>query len=817
MLLSLNWLKDFVKIPGSITPEELAVRLTLHTVEVEAVENQAKKFDRVVVGKILEVKPHPNADRLQLVKVNSGNEVLEIVCGATNIAPGQLVPLALTGAVLPNGVEIREVEVRGVKSNGMLCASDELGLGEDCSGILILNKAAKIGQNLAKHLRLEETVFEIDNKSLTNRPDLWSHLGMAREIAAFLKTRFSPYQPNKKILAKPTGSFKVKVIVEDGQLCPRYMAVGVERVRVAPSPDWLAKRLIASGMRPINNIVDVTNYVMLELGQPLHAFDASRINTNKETNKRESLIIVRKAKEGEFIETLEGEKRKLDKDTLVIADSKKPIAIAGVMGGANGEISDKTTSVIIESANFDFISIRKTSQKLGLRTESSIRFEKSLDPFLAETAIIRAVELILKICPGAKVASDLVDNFTLESRQAKHTILLNLGWLYRRLGEAIKPSRVIEILSSLGFTVKQKDDDLSVAVPSWRAIRDIEIAEDLAEEVVRIYGFDKIKASLPEIVMFQPEKDEERKFEKKIKEFLAGGAALTEVYNYSFVGAEQMKKLFLDYAGHLKLANPIAAHQTMLRQSLAPNLIENVKLNQPRFREIGLFEIGSVFLSSEGELDKDNRGGGKLPFQEKRLGIILAEDEAADLFRKTKGVVEYLLDSFELQGEWKSAEIKFNWADEKQSADLRVAGRTVGSVNKLSSKIGRGLGLKKEAAVAEINLKQLFIAVKVRGPKKYQEYEKYPPLTRDLAFVVNNKILYSDIKEEIEGFSELIRQVELFDVFTGGKLGPKNKNLAFHLIYQAADRTLTAAEVDKLQAELIKKLEEKFGAKIRNF
>jgi phenylalanyl-tRNA synthetase beta chain len=817
MLLSLNWLKDFVDIPRSLTPQDLAAKLTFHTVEVEKVINQADKYKQVVVGKILKVEKHPNADRLQLAQVSIGAKTLSIVCGAPNIAPDQLVPVAMVGAELPNGAVIQEAEVRGVRSEGMLCASDELGLGDDHSGIKILDKNAKVGAPLSKYLGLNQVILEVDNKSLSNRPDLWSHQGMAREIAAIYNEKFAPYAPNKKIISKVEGKDKLEVKIENFELCPRYMAIVIEGIKIESSPEWLQKRLVAIGARPINNLVDITNYVMFELGQPLHAFDRALVDK----------IVVRPAKDGEAIETLDGEKRTLDKERLVIADSKHPIAIAGVMGGSVSEISDETKAVIIEAANFNFASVRKTSQKFALRTESSMRFEKGLDRDLAEAGILRAVELIKKLCPQAKVASELIDQKAVKP-EVKH-LELNYAWLTHLLGINIKPVRISQILASLGFVVKparhaslgdaggEKDKSLSVTVPSWRATRDIEIAEDLAEEVARIYGYNNIPSSLPLVRMKPPEMIQEGQLVRKIKTLLSGGAAMVEVYNYSFVGEEQLKKLLIDAKTHLALANPIASNQTLLRQSLAPNLLENIKTNQPRYPEIAMFEIGNVFFSSEGEELKDNSSGGRLPYQEKRLGLVLADDGKSDVFRRLKGAVEYLLDNFGLSVLWRGSEIAPAWAEGQTSAEIIVGGKMLGTVNILSQKIGKASGLKKQVALCEISLPQLSIAINRVVARQFEEFEKYPPLTRDLAFVADTKVLYSDLKKEIAGISELVRRVELFDVFEGGKLGAKNKSLAFHIIYQAPDRTLTSTEVDELEKKIARRLEEKFGAKIRNF
>ena len=827
MYLSLNWLKDFVDIPKPISPEELGLRLTMHTVEIDSVKKQADKFVNIIVGKILEIKEHPNADRLRIAAVGTRHGArLQIVCGAPNIKVGQMVPVALAGAVLPDGLKVKEMEVRGVKSYGMLCSEDELGLGDDCAGIMILEKGAKTGQSLADYLKLKDVIFEVDNKSITHRPDLWSHYGMAREISAFLGVKLKGYNANAanwyaNAANTNNANVRIDVKVEDVKLCPRYMAVAMDGIKIEPSPKWMRERLVVVGMRPINNIVDITNYVMLELGQPLHAFDASLISANSsnepESNARECKIIARQAKKGEILETLDGEKRELDSGMLVIADNEKPIAIAGVMGGAGSEISDKTNSTIIECANFDFVSIRKTSQKLGLRTESSMRFEKGLDPNLCELALARTIELVKKICPKAKVASDIIDEKKYKLDQGP--IRLDLEWLNKRIGQEINEDKVIKILERLGFGV-EKDTNCPrghlVSVPTWRATRDIAIPEDLMEEVARIYGYDNLIPAMPHIEMGAPEVNQERVLERKIKNILSGGAALTEVYNYSFVGQEQLEKLNIDFSPHIRLSNPIAAHQTMLRQSLAPNLIENIKINQAKFQTINVFEIGSIYLSNEGELDK-GAGKGNLPYQEKRLGIILAADKKAGAFAKIKGIVEYLLLCLDFTANFAPVEIVPDWADKEVSAKIEAAKRYIGLVASLDDKIAKRAGIKKKVAIAEISLRELFNLTVKQGSKRYHEFAKFPPVVRDLAFVINEKILYNDIRDEIINFNELIMSVKLFDVYCGGKLGAGKKNLAFHITYLAPDRTLTASEADKVQQALIKYLAKKFEAKVRDF
>lgn len=817
MQLSLNWLKDYVKIHKKTTAEEIGQALSLHTVEVEKIINEADKFDKVVVGKILEVKKHPNADKLQLAKVDVGDKVLDIVCGAPNIASGQLVPVALVGAILPNGLEIKEAEVRGEKSAGMLCAADEIGLGNDHSGILILDKKAKIGQSLVKHLGLDDIVLEVDNKSLSNRPDLWGHYGIAREIAAIFNVALKPMDEIVKSRSAELDKvisgdvwLDLKARVDNQEACPRYMAMAMSGIKIGESPEWIKKRLSAAGLRPINNIVDITNFVMLELGQPMHAFDASLV----ENKKKEHKIIVRSAIKGETMETLDGNKRELSPEMLLIANGDKALAIAGVMGGANSGVIDGTNVIIIESANFNPVSIRKTSGKLALRTESSMRYEKALDPHLCETALLRAVDLIKEICPEARQASMIVDmkNFVTDTGPLE----IDANWLNKKIGHKIPSREVVKILNNLGFKTEHLGHKFIVNIPTWRATKDVSIPEDVVEEIVRIFGFDKIDSIMPEIKIGEPERNEEKALERKIKNILVGAPALTEVYNYSFVGEEQLKKLNIDFGSYVRLVNPIISQQTMLRQSLVPNLISNVRSNQAKNDAFGIFEIGSIFMSAPGDINKNPDKDEMLPYQEKHLGLALAGNRANEVFGQTKGALEHLFDFFKLPIYFKEMETKPAWSDQKVGAAIMSAGVQLGTVMKLDSQSGKRQGLKKEVVLAEISLRALLNLIKTTKIKEYSPLEKYPAVERDLAFVVDVKILYNDIKDEIAAFNRLIRSVELFDVYEGEKLGSGKKSLAFHIIYQT-DRTMTNEEVDRLQQELFKKMEEKFEAKVRDF
>jgi len=809
MYISLNWLKDFVSLPGKVGSLEIAQKLTNHTAEVEGFINQAQQFDKVVVGKVLEVKKHPNADRLRLATVDIKTEKLAIVCGAPNLEEGQLVPVALCGAILPGDFEIKESEIRGEKSYGMICAEDELGLGSNHEGIMVLDKKAKVGEPFASYLRTDDTVFEIDNKSLSNRPDLLSHYGIARELSAIFNAPLKSYEKllNQKVDFLDQKKDKLDIKVDDKEACPRYLAVKIDNIEIKESPDWLKDRLIAVKQKPINNIVDLTNYILLELGQPLHAFSADKVKK----------ILVRRAKNGEKIETLDEKERILTSEDLLISDGDQALALAGIMGGLNSGINEKTNSIILEAANFKAGVIRKTSQRLGIRTESSTRYEKSLDPLLTEIALFRFLNLLFKVLPKATISSSLVDINNVDIKEKE--ISLNLDWVNRKIGQEIPRSEVITNLQKLGFEIISEEAEiLKIKIPSWRATKDISIPEDLVEEVLRLHGYDQIESRLPVEPLSLPHINEERLLQRKIKNILAWKHNLNEVYNYSFVGEEQLKKLNIDFFKHLRLANPSSDNHTLLRQSLIPNLVSNVKNNQARLGQFGFFEFGSVFFNAPGNLKKETVGDSVIPYQENHLGLILA-GENNDLLSDLKGIIDNLLKnllSYLTEVMFLETDDVPGWADKNLAAKISIFGEDIGLVAALSLESINNLNLKKRVFVAEINFKKLNEIILENNSFKFQELAKYPPVSRDLAFVLDEKILYNEIKEEIINFNPLLRKLELFDVYSGDKLPLGKKSLAFHLIFQASDKTLTASEVDLIIKDLLIYLEKKFNIRLRD-
>ncbi|MCK9438730.1 MAG: phenylalanine--tRNA ligase subunit beta [Patescibacteria group bacterium] len=807
MNISLNWLKDFVSLSG-VKVEDVKDKLTKHTVEVEQIIKQGDKFRNVVIAKILEVQRHPKADRLQIAMVDDGEEKnLKIVCGAPNIEAGQLVPLAKIGAILPNGLEIKKAEIRGEESNGMLCAEDELGLGSNHDGIMILDKSAKIGQKFSDYLDLTDTILEIDNKSISNRPDLWGHYGIARELSVLFGSKLKEYKPREIKIKKSKEALKnIEIEIKNKKLCSKYIGLKIDNIKISESPKWLKQRLLALGSKSINNIVDATNYVMLELGQPLHAFDADSVDK----------IIVRTAEKGEKIITLDDIEKNLNESDLLICNNKEAIAIAGVMGGKNSEINNTTSSIIVESANFEAVSVRKTAQRLNSRTDAAMRFEKGLDPNLCLLAINRVAEIIKEVCPTVTFNLPLVSEGDFENEE--RVIELDLLWAEKIIGQKIEDKEIKKILENLGIKIKNNNENVwSLVIPSWR-MKDLKIKEDVIEEIIRIFGYDNIKASLPEVAINPPEKSYELEMEKKIKNILALSYKLTEVYNYSFVSEDQLLKLNLDYSAYIKLLNPLSSQYALLRQTLCTNLLANIKNNQSKYENIDIFEIGNIFLNIPGGLNKDDTFLESLPYQEKKLAIVSAKSNG-DSFQFLKNLVFNFIYELSngLEIEFLPTESIISWADKDQKCLLLLGGEEIGFLAKVDGSILSKNGIKKDTSSLEISLKKLLEAISSFGLKQYKPIPKFPAVNRDLAFVVDQNILFIDIKKEIEDFNPLIVGLELFDIYSGENLGQNKRSLAFHISYQSLEKTLTNEEIDVAQKELIKILEDKFGAQVRDF
>ncbi len=816
MKISKKWLQEFVFLPDSLSAEELGKELTMRTVEVEGIEDRSKALNHIVLAQIKSIEKHPNADKLRVCQVDVGTEIVQIVCGGSNLEVGMKVVLAKIGAtVLWHGqgdpIVMEKATLRGVDSFGMICTSDEVGLlslfpkKDDHEVVDLTYLKDKAGTPLAKALQLDDVTLEVDNKSLSNRPDLWGHIGMAREIATIYHKKLS--LPNPATIKSGTG-IKLSVSVEDSTLCPRYTAVALSGIIIGPSPEWMQKRLEACGIRPINNIVDITNYVMMEMGQPCHAFDASKIVDHK--------IIVRRAKDAEKFVTLDEKEHTLTSDMLMIADAEKSLALAGVMGGLHSGINENTTSIIFESATFEPSSIRKTSTRLALRTDSSARFEKSLDPVNADLGLRRLVELTLQICKDAKVASDVIDEYPKPSE--KKVIETSFAFLEKKIGIALDYKKVTDILERLGFVVqKEKKGQLKITVPSWRATKDVSIPEDLVEEIIRILGYEIIPATLPVFAITPPRQNPVKILERNMREFLALEAGFTETYNYSFESPELLKKLGVDTSLHLELENPIAKDRPLIRRSIIPNLLENVESNLHRFDEIKMFETGRVYKIEEAGERVEAKDDGLLPRQDTYLGIVYSKKTDSIPFFALSKVLSDTFARFHLGFEIVPAENESFAATPfihpGRFAFLRVSGTIVGRLTELHPSIAKNLGIGERVAFAEINLN--ILSHHLTEELSYVPLSLYPDVLRDIAIVVQKNVSHANLVAALRSVDPLIFSVELFDVYEGERLGENKKSMAYHIIYRSSERTLTTAEVDAAHKKVLETLEKHFAAEIR--
>jgi phenylalanyl-tRNA synthetase beta chain len=810
MLLSKQWLNDFVNTSKK-TDQELSDLISLSTVEVEEFVDQAESMQAMVVGKVIELGKHPNADKLTLCQVDIGERKTQIVCGGENLREGMIVPVALPGSkVRWHGegelVELKKTKIRGEESEGMICASAEIGLapaeGEGEHDIRDLGEIdVSPGTLLAEALGMNDIILEVEHKSLTNRPDLFGHYGMAREIAALMRTDLTPYNP--ALIIEGEG-IEIDVEVKEEGLCPRYMAVAMEGIKVGPSPRWMQNRLNACGIRPINNIVDITNFVLLETGEPMHAFDTELLGGDHVH------IGVRTAKKGEKIVALDEETYELEKDMLVITDAKKPVAIAGVMGGEHSGVSEKTTRIVFEAANFDPVSVRKTSQALGLRSESSARFEKSLDPVVCEQALARAVELVRELCPEAKVCSEVVDTQT--KKTELKVVEFTGARLNNHLGSEVKNEEIKDILTRLGFGVEQKKDLFCVTIPSWRATKDVEIAEDLFEEVARVHGYDAIVSVLPSFTITPPEQNPVRVLARKARALLSMQAGANEVYQYAFVSPDTLNTLGYAPDNHVKLLNPLASDRPYLVRSLVPNLLEAILRNQRHEETVHLFQVENVFLQEEKGLEM-GEGKALLPQQPCMLSGVFAKKGEENPFWKVKEDLLGYLNSLGYQVELKESKKPEGWQHAVRQADVFVGEEIVGTLAEVDPERAQALGLDHRAAAFEINLDLLS---ELDEPKiAYTSVATHPSAVRDLAFVVDEKVSCLAIQELMKETSKLLTTLEVFDIYCGKGVEEGKKSVALHLSFCAGDRTLASDEVDTEIEKVKKVLEEKISATIR--
>ncbi|HOL73789.1 MAG TPA: phenylalanine--tRNA ligase subunit beta [Bryobacteraceae bacterium] len=767
MNFSYNWLSELVE-GLQIDPAELGRLITMKTAECEGVSTVGAHLERVVAAKVVSVEPIAGSHNVKAVIEAGAYGTRTVVCGAPNCRPGIVTAYVPAGTKL-GGREIGKATIDGVESDGMLASGAELGINRDSAGIMELD--AEPGAPIPGCR--PDSIIEIDNKSLTHRPDLWGHYGMAREVAAILGLRLiDPVKPE----LVPAGPAPVKVAIEDLDLCPRYSALVFENVTVRPSPPWLQYRLEAIGLNPINNIVDVTNYIMAELAQPMHAFDADLLHGDT--------IFIRRAPEGAVFVALNEETYTLDSSNLVIADARGPVALAGVIGGLDSAINERTTRIVLESACFSASNIRKTSSKLKLRTDASMRYEKAQDPANTIRGLARAVELFRMVSPGIRIVGGFADQK--KEMPAPPPIKLPLDWLARKLGRGVEPATVREILERLAFGVEEPEPGVfSVSVPSWRATKDISIKDDLVEEVGRMIGYDTIEPQAPVMAVVPPPDDEERLFHRSVRSMVAA-QGFTEVYNYSFLSEEQAAALGFDPEAHVRVANPIAADQSLMRMSLVPGIFRNIVDNARHLDSFRLFEIGR-------EIHKRAEG---LPDEIPHLAaaIYRREDGEQNLF-ELKRLAECLMRGAEVRP---AAPRSFEHPT--RAADVLWQGRVVGRLFEFHPSFIEG-----RAAVLDLDLR-LVQELQPRE-KRYKPIRRFPASSFDLSVIAGMRELAGTLQKLIvESAGPQLESIEFLRQYSGPPIPEGQKSVSFRLTVAAADHTLSLEEVGAVRSAIIERM-----------
>lgn len=799
MKASIEWLKEYSDI--DVDAVKLGDILTMTGSKVETIEQRGNDIKNVVVGKILEIVKHPDSDHLVITQMDLGDEKVQIVTGADNIKVGDIVPVAKDGSELPGGVKIKKGKLRGIDSCGMMCSVGELGLdinqypGQIEHGIMILDKNLenKLGEDIVDILNLREDI--IDFEITPNRPDCLAIEGLGRETAVSLGKEFK--NPRKNIdelkIEDKNEIEGLKVEIETPDLCYRYIARLVKNVKIAPSPEWLVRRLNACGIRSINNIVDITNYVMLEMGQPMHAFDINSIEGKH--------IVVRRAKNGEKITTLDEEERTLDENDLVIADETKPVAIAGVMGGMNSEIEKDTETVVFESASFYGGAVRKTAKKVGLRTESSSRFEKGLSPENALRAINRAMELVEEINAG-EVVEGKIDVYP--TKQKTNKINLDYDRINKLLGTEISKEEMIDTLEKLNIKV---ENDIAIA-PYFRT--DIEQLADIAEEVLRFYGYDKLDTTLVESDTTIGIRNKEQKIEQKIKNVLVN-SGLSEIYTYGFVSDKDLEKSKINKdlkETSILIQNPLSDEYRLMRPSTIPSMMQTLATNANKKNSSAkLFDISKSYKNINNEVEN-----GEVPLQENILTIGMYGDDID--FYTVKGLIENVLETSSINRYDIVRETENESYHTGRCANIKVGIDVIATIGEVHPEVLDNYGIEKRAYLAEVNLSKVTKYSKVN--KKYVEVPKFPAVERDIAIIVDEKVEVGQIEKIIiKKAKKLLEKMQLFDIYRNEKLGDNKKSVAYSLIFRDKNRTLSDEEINGVMENIIGELQKTLNAELR--
>ena len=811
MKLSLSWIRDYVKIPEDADLKKLAYDLTMSTVEVEDVEYLARRFDNMVVGVIEKIEPHPNADKLRVCQVNIGSDVKTIVCGGINLREGMRVAVSCPGAIVRwhgqgEPVEIKNSKLRGVESYGMICASDEIGLGDlfpASQEAEILDLSAfevPAGTPLATALDLDDVLLEIDNKSMTNRPDLWGHYGIAREIAALYNLPLMEIEPYR---AETQSDFKVEI--ESPDRCARYIGVEMNGVEVKPSPYKMQSRIWKAGMRPINALVDITNYVMLATGNPTHAFDADNITDH---------IVVRHAAAGEKLVLLNEKELTLCDDDLVITDSEGPVALAGVMGGAKDSILPDTKRVILEVANFESTGIRRTALRYDTRTEASSRYEKAVDPERCDQALSLSMKYFHELYPELKVTG-FCDRYVTPLKKAE--IDVSLTWLAKRLGKDLTNEEVQKKLELLGFEVAIDGDNMHVTAPTWRSTGDISIKDDVMEEVARMYGYDNFEAT-PFTTAFEGAINQrDQDLIRSIKEYLAIRCGMQEVYTYPWMNDVFMNAVLQSTEGVLRLSMPPAPDLSYIRSSLLPNLCEAVVKNERYFDDFAIFEEAQVFFDRNYTSLYDETES--LPEQRRHIGAAFASSvkDVTQLFREAKGVLEYMPRYTHMEGFTFRKEEKPVWADNIVWLNIFRGEEKIGDMGLVAKKVSMDCGIKNLSVMLfEFDATKL-VPLSSRT-NRFTHLAEYPETDYDISMLFDSDAAWADIHEAIMGqkkASALVKEAAFVDEYRGKQIPAGKKSVTIRLTIGSGEKTLTSQEIEAAAGQVMKKLGKKLGAELR--
>ena len=811
MKVSLNWIRDYVQLPADADLKKLAYDLTMSTVEVEDATDLGASFHDMVVGVINTIEQHPNADKLKVCKTDIGGRVEDIVCGGSNLREGMKVAVALPGAMCKwhgegDLVEIKKSKLRGVDSYGMICGAVEIGLAdlfptkEEAHILDLSDFDAPAGTPLADALDLNDIILEIDNKSMTNRPDLWGHYGIAREIVALYDlpmTQFPHFDRN----VENTSGFHVTV--EDAERCPRMTGTQIENVCVKPAPYWMQVRIWKTGMRPINALVDITNYVMLATGQPSHAYDSDHIAGH---------IIVRRAKAGETLTLLNGKELPLSTDDLTIADDAGIVGLAGVMGGAKDSILPTTSKVILEIANFQAAGIRRTALRYDNRTEASARYEKAIDPERCDQALDLSMQLFSDLYPEMKVTG-LVDEYPRHLKQAE--IDVPLSWLERRLGKRLSPDEIKHKMELLGYSITFNGDNMHVVVPTWRSTGDVSIQADIMEEVARMYGYENFEAE-PITTTFDGAINQlDKDLERRIKEYLAIRCGMQEIFTYPWMEESYVNAVLQSTEGILSLSTPPSPAERFVRSSLLPNLCKAVVKNERYFDEFSIFETAQVFRDENYTSPYDPRE--KLPSQRKNVAGAFATTgkDITALFRKAKGVVEMMARYVHMEAlTFKQAE-KPVWADNVVWLNIYRGDEKVGDLALLAKKVSMACGIKN-LNVMLFQLDQDSLVPLKSRTNTFTHLAEYPMTDYDISLLVDGSVQWKDVAQTVRGIkSELLHGAAFVDEYRGKQVPAGKKSLTLRLSIGSKDKTLTSAEIEEVASGVLNKIAKRFGAELR--